>query len=89
MEVNTVGIADFRDHISDYLQSKATVTITQDGEAIGFYVPLKPRPSAALLEELRIAGERMQELIAAAGTSEDELMADLKALRAAERAAKA
>ena len=88
MEPNTVGVADFTDHISDYLHSKATVTITEDGEPIGFYVPLKPRPSAALLEQLRLAGEKMQELITAAGTSEEELMADLKQLRAAERAAR-
>ncbi len=38
-------------------------------------------PSQADLEALRIAGEKMQESIAAAGTSEDELLADFKKLR--------
>jgi hypothetical protein len=38
----------------------------------------KPKPNKAALEALRIAGEKMQELIAAAGTKEEELMEDFK-----------
>jgi hypothetical protein len=37
------------------------------------------------LEALRTAGEKMQELIAAAGTSEDEIVADFKKLRGERR----
>jgi hypothetical protein len=44
-------------------------------------VPTKPKPRRADLEALRAAGEKMQELMAVAGTSENELMADLKKLR--------
>lgn len=33
------------------------------------------------LEALRTAGEKMQELIVAAGTSEDEIVADFRKLR--------
>ena len=48
---------------------------------IGVYVPNKPKPRQADLEALRVAGEKMQELIAAAGTTEEELMQDFKRLR--------
>jgi len=41
-------------------------------------VPTKPKPNKAALEALRVAGEKMQEAIAAAGTTEDELMEDFK-----------
>jgi hypothetical protein len=44
-------------------------------------VPTKPKPSQADLEALRVAGEKMQELIAAAGTNEHEIVADFKKLR--------
>ncbi len=45
---------------------------------IGIYVPTKPKPSQADLEALRVVGERMQALIAAAGTTEGEIVADFK-----------
>jgi DNA-binding protein H-NS len=35
----------------------------------------------AELEALRVAGEKMQELIEAAGTTEDEIVADFKRAR--------
>jgi hypothetical protein len=76
-----VGIREFRENLSDYLESKTPVAITRHGATIGIYVPTKPEPSQADLEALRVAGEKMQELIAAAGTTGDEIVADFKKLR--------
>ncbi len=56
--------------------------------SIGIYVPPKPKPSQADVEALRVAGERMQELIAAAGTSEDEVVADFMRARRERRTPK-
>lgn len=81
MQVNKVGIREFRENLSSYLESKTPVAITRHGATIGIYVPTKPKPSQADLEALRVAGEKMQELIAAAGTTEEELMEDFKKLR--------
>jgi antitoxin (DNA-binding transcriptional repressor) of toxin-antitoxin stability system len=81
MHSTKVGIREFRENLSSYLESKTPVAITRHGATIGIYVPTKPKPSQADLEALRVAGEKMQELIAAAGTSEDELTADFKKLR--------
>ena len=81
MQTNKVGIREFRENLSSYLESKTPVAITRHGATIGIYVPTKPKPSQADLEALRVAGKKMQELIAAAGTSEDELMGDFKKLR--------
>jgi hypothetical protein len=57
------------------------VAITRHGATIGIFVPTRPKPSEADLEALRIAGEKMQQAIAEAGTSEEELVADFKRLR--------
>ena len=76
-----VGIREFRENLSSYLESKTPVSITRHGATIGIYIPTKPKPSQADLDALRVAGEKMQELIAAAGSSEDELITDFKQLR--------
>ena len=81
MQATKVGIREFRENLSSYLESKAPVAITRHGTTIGIYVPTQPKPSQADMEALRIAGERMQELIAAAGTSEDEIVAEFKRRR--------
>ena len=81
MQTTKVGIREFRENLSSYLESKTPVAITRHGATIGIYVPTQPKPSQADLEALRAAGEKMRELIAAAGTSEDVLAADFKSLR--------
>lgn len=81
MQTTKVGIREFREKLADYLESKSPVAITRHGATIGIYVPTKPKPSQADLEALRLAGETMQQLIAAAGTGEDQIIADLKQSR--------
>lgn len=81
MRTTKVGIREFRENLASYLESKRPVAITRHGATIGIYVPTKPKPSQAELEALRVAGEKMQELIAAVGTTEDEIVADFKKAR--------
>ena len=81
MQATRVGIREFRENLSSYLESKTPVAITRHGATIGIYVPTRPNASQADLEALRVAGEKMQELIGAAGTTEGELMEDFKRLR--------
>jgi hypothetical protein len=81
MQPTKVGIRKFRGNLSSYLESRTPVAITWHGATIGIYVPTRPKPSQADLEALRVAGEKMQELIAAAGATEDELMEDFKRSR--------
>jgi antitoxin (DNA-binding transcriptional repressor) of toxin-antitoxin stability system len=88
MEVTKIGIREFRENLATYLESKTPVAITRHGTTIGVYVPTQPKPTQADLEALRVAGEKMQELIAAAGASEDELVTDFKRLRRERRARK-
>jgi hypothetical protein len=85
MPATKVGIREFRENLATYLESKTPVAVTRHGTTIGIYIPTRPRPSQATLEALRVAGEKMQELIEAAGTSEEELMEDFKRLRREER----
>lgn len=81
MPATKVGIREFRENLASYLESQTPVAITRHGTTIGIYVPTRPKPSEAELEALRVAGEKMQELIAAAGTTEDEIIEDFERLR--------
>lgn len=81
MQTTKVGIREFRENLASYLESKTPVAITRHGATIGIYVPTKPQPSQADLEAFRLAGEKMQALVAAAGATEEEILQDLKKLR--------
>ena len=81
MQATKVGIREFRENLSRFLESKTPVAITRHGATIGIYLPTRPKPSQADLEALRAAGEKLDAMIATAGTSEEELMEDFKRLR--------
>jgi antitoxin (DNA-binding transcriptional repressor) of toxin-antitoxin stability system len=81
MHSTRVGIREFRENLASYLESQTPVAITRHGATIGIYVPTHRRPSEADLEALRAAGEKMQSLIAAAGTTGDEIVAEFKQAR--------
>ena len=81
MQSKRVGIREFRENLSSYLESEKPVAITRHGATIGIYIPARRKPSDADLDALRAAGEKMQALIAAAGTSEEELINDFKNAR--------
>jgi len=89
MQATKVGIREFREKLSSYLESRTPVAITRHGATIGVYVPTQPRPTQSDLEALRTAGEKLDAMLAAAGTSEEELVQDFKRLRRASRKQKA
>jgi antitoxin (DNA-binding transcriptional repressor) of toxin-antitoxin stability system len=86
MQTERVGIREFRENLSGYLESPKPVAITRHGETIGFFVPARQRPSEADVDALRRAGERLSALITASGSSEEELVNGFKALREKNRA---
>jgi antitoxin (DNA-binding transcriptional repressor) of toxin-antitoxin stability system len=86
MATERVGIREFREKLSGFLESPTPVAITRHGETIGFFVPTRKRPAEADLEALRRAGARLDALISASGATEDEPVSEFKALRKARRA---
>ena len=81
MQSVRVGIREFRENLASYIESSTPVAITRHGETVGFYVPARRKREQADLEALRKAGEQLDAMIAAAGTTEDELLEDFKAAR--------
>jgi len=86
METQKVGIREFRDNLATYLlESDKALAITRHGDTIGYYLPARRKPSDAEIEALRKAGERMDEMMKAAGVTDDEIVEDFKRLRKEER----
>ena len=52
---------------------------------IGIYLPTRLSPGQADLDSLQRAAEKVRHLIAAAGTSEEEIVADFKQARRTRR----
>jgi antitoxin (DNA-binding transcriptional repressor) of toxin-antitoxin stability system len=76
--MESIGIREFREKLSSFLESSRPVAITRHGEIVGFYIPARRKQQDADLDALRRAGEQLDALIAAAGSTENELVADFK-----------
>jgi antitoxin (DNA-binding transcriptional repressor) of toxin-antitoxin stability system len=86
METQKVGIREFRDKLASYvLESKEPIAITRHGDTVGLYIPVRRKPTDAEWAALEEAHARVQQMMLDAGVTEDELMDDIKRLRAADR----
>ena len=75
-----VGVREFRERISTFLESDTPVAVTRRGETVGVYVPTR-RKKAKLAEfsELKAAADRLAETLA--DVDEQELVADFRRAR--------
>src|SRR5260221_13665287 len=75
-----VGVREFRERISSFLESDTPVAVTRRGETLGVYVPTRRRrPKAAELSELKAAADHLAEALA--DIDEEDLVADFKRVR--------
>jgi antitoxin (DNA-binding transcriptional repressor) of toxin-antitoxin stability system len=85
METVKVGVREFRENLAGYLESGKTLAILRHGETIGYYIPAQKRNKKAELEAFAAAKKNLDEMIAAWGATEEELMEEVEALRQADR----
>ena len=85
MQTTKVGIREFRENLANFLESKDPVAITRHGATIGIFIPTRPKASQAELEALRVAGQKMQQIIASAGLEEDEVLSEFRKIRRSRR----
>ena len=73
------------ENLAGYLESDKPLAITPHGETLGFYIPAQKRNRKAELEAMRAAAKALDEMIAAWGASEDELLQEYKQIRRSAR----
>jgi PHD/YefM family antitoxin component YafN of YafNO toxin-antitoxin module len=81
-----VGIREFREKLATYLlESDTPVAITRHGDTVGYYIPARRKRSVADRAALKEAASHLQEMLKAAGVSEEEILKDFKTWRAGRR----
>jgi PHD/YefM family antitoxin component YafN of YafNO toxin-antitoxin module len=86
MATSRVGIREFRDKLASYLlESDAPLAITRHGDTVGYYIPARRDRTDTEREALRQAASQMQQMMAAKGISEDEVLQDYKIWRKGKR----
>ena len=81
METEKIGVREFRENLTGYLESGRSLAITRHGETLGFFIPAQKRSRKAEVEAMRAAAKELDAMIAKWGASEDELMQEYKQLR--------
>jgi antitoxin (DNA-binding transcriptional repressor) of toxin-antitoxin stability system len=81
VQARKVGIREFREGLARFIDLADPIAVTRHGETVGFFIPARPRRIASELEALRMAAAILDEQIAAAGVSEDDLLNDFKEAR--------
>jgi len=81
VEAVRVGIREFREKLARYLESDVPVAITRHGDTVGYYIPARRKRAETERAALREAAARLQQVLAAEGISEEEILADFKIWR--------
>ncbi len=85
MQTQKVGIREFRERLTTFLEASGPVAITRHGATVGYYIPARPSKNAAHLASLRAAAAHLDALLAASGATEEELVSEFKEARRSHR----
>lgn len=85
MDAEKIGMREFREKLAGYLEAGKPLAITRHGETLGFYIPARKKSRQVELAAMRAAAKELDNMIAAWGVSEDELMKEYKQIRRASR----
>lgn len=85
MEAVKVGIREFREKLAGYLEAGTPLAIERHGKTLGYYIPAHRQSRKAQLEAMRAAAKDLDNMIAAWGATEEELLGEYKAIRTSAR----
>ena len=79
MELQSVGLREFRTHLHKYTrQGDEPISITSHGETIGYYIPARPAPQAQQFIALKEAMHKLAAVLDASGMNADDIVADFQ-----------
>jgi len=86
METIKVGIREFRERLANYLlQTDKPLAITRHGDTVGYYLPARRKRSETERAALKEAAARLQEILAAEGIHENEVIEEFRRWRTGRR----
>ncbi len=81
MQTQKIGVREFREHLTTFLEASDPVAITRHGMTVGYYIPAHANRDSANLAALRKAAAQLDALLVASGVTEEELVNDFKEAR--------
>ena len=84
-DLQTVGIREFRSNMHKYTGADKPFMVTSHGRPLGYYIPASPAPSEEDFTALRLASDKIKEMLHDAGITEDQAIAEFNRLRQQER----
>lgn len=85
MEIEKVGMREFREKLASYLEAGKPLAITRHGETLGFYIPARKKSRKAEVEAMRAAAKELDAMIEAWGASGEELVKEFQEMRRVSR----
>lgn len=79
--MRSVGVREFRDQATKMMSAGETLVIERHGEPIGFFVPISAKDRRGGREALGRLGDTVDDLLAATGLDEDELVSEVASAR--------
>ncbi len=76
MATQIVGVREFRENLSSYIESDAAVAITRHGDAVGVYIPAPRKSGNVDWEKMEELARLVQKDLAAAGLTAGDVLAD-------------
>jgi hypothetical protein len=73
MPAVTVGVQEFQDNLTRYLEADAPVAITQDGRKVGVDIPVRRKRTETELAAFDDASAKWEAELDSAGITEEEL----------------
>jgi len=85
VKTERIGVRQFRENLTGYLEGGRPIAIARHGETLGFFIPAQKRSRRAEVEAMRAAAKELDAMIAGWAASEDELMREYKEIRRTNR----
>jgi antitoxin (DNA-binding transcriptional repressor) of toxin-antitoxin stability system len=80
--MQSIGLREFRTHLHKYTrQYQDPIAVTSHGEAIGYFIPVRPTSHSQDLLNLKTATQKIAALLAQHKIGEDELVAEFQRIR--------
>lgn len=85
IETHRVGIREFRQNLSSYLESDSPLAIVRHGDTVGYYIPVRRKRTDEERAAFREAAAKFQKVLDDKGITDEEIREDFKRWRAGKR----
>jgi hypothetical protein len=84
-DIEKIGVREFRSELPKYIYGETPVEVVRHGHTVGFYFPVKQESKSANIAALQAVAKQFEYLLSQKGVSEDDIIAEFRQMREADR----